>query len=261
MTPSASSRMSSSRVDRRRLLDLGEQRRPAADQLARLGDVLGPLHEGLSADPVDADARARTRDRLRSLSVSAGIGSTTSGTLTPLLFGDLAADHRPRSRSRSGDRSVTCRRILPSLTSSRCAGARALRRSRGCGRSTAGRVARRSVEVEAEGCALCEHHRARRRRCRRAASAPAGRRGSRSGGRIPSRARGSPRCRRGDVVVGAVAHVEPEGVGARPANRLRIISGVSVAGPSVARILTLRLRGDELGRHASPFVAAWRHSG
>ena len=38
-------------VDRRRLLDLGEQRRALADQRARFGDVLGPLHER-QRDPV-----------------------------------------------------------------------------------------------------------------------------------------------------------------------------------------------------------------
>ena len=38
-------------VDRRRLLDLGQQRRLVADQRARLGDVLGPLDER-QRDPV-----------------------------------------------------------------------------------------------------------------------------------------------------------------------------------------------------------------
>ena len=40
-------------IESRRLLDLGHDRRAAARELAGLGDVLGPLHEG-ERDPSNA---------------------------------------------------------------------------------------------------------------------------------------------------------------------------------------------------------------
>ena len=54
MMPSAISRISSSAVERRRLLDLGHHAGASGDELARLGDVIGALHEG-QRDPVDAE--------------------------------------------------------------------------------------------------------------------------------------------------------------------------------------------------------------
>ena len=78
-------------IDRRRLLDLGEQRRALADQrraLRRRPRAAGRTTERSSRRA----ARARTARSSRSLSVSAGIGTTHVGDVDALVVGDRAAD-------------------------------------------------------------------------------------------------------------------------------------------------------------------------
>ena len=47
-------------IDRRRLFQLDEDRRPAVDQAPRLGDVFRPLHKG-QRDPVDTEIEGETQ--------------------------------------------------------------------------------------------------------------------------------------------------------------------------------------------------------
>ena len=211
-------------LDRRRLLDLGEQRRLAADQPARLG------HDPRAAGRTTArssrrPARPRRRGRCgpsRSAPPSAAPRRGRSGP----CCSTACRRPRPWSSIRSASCSITRSTSLPSSSSRRAPGFDR-RENLAVRQLDAGRVARRRVAVEHEGAAGLRARPCRRRTCRRAASGPADRRGSSSAGRAPSRARGSPAIT-GDLrLLVAVAHVDAERVGAR-----------------------LEQRGDHLGRVA-----------
>ena len=179
-------------VDRRRLLDLGEDRRPPVGELARLEDVARPLHEG-ERQPVDAELQANSRS-LRSLGESAASGSTTSGTLTPLRL-EISPPTTTSVRACSGEHSMTFSRSLPSLTRSVEPASSAAKIS-GCGRQT--RVASPSAgsRSKRKSAPSLEHHRAGGEGAAPAASAPAGRRGCRSAGRARPRPGGPGAWRR-----------------------------------------------------------------
>ena len=144
-------------LDRRRFLDLGQQRRPVADQRARLVDVLGPLDEADSAIQSAPCSSANWRSS-RSFSVSAGIGTSTSGTLTPLLSLTLPPTSTMvsiRSRSTATHAGGPCRRR--SAAGRLAAPPRTIRG----GEARPGSVVRASRRVEDEAGARFEHRRRR----------------------------------------------------------------------------------------------------
>ena len=118
-------------LDRRGLLQLGDDAGAVADPFAGLDDVLGPLHEG-QRDPVGAQRQRRVQVA-QVLGVSAEIGSTTPGTLTP-----LRSDSRPPTSTRVSalvaSQASTRRRRRPSSSSSSAPGASAAKISGGAGR-------------------------------------------------------------------------------------------------------------------------------
>ena len=136
-----------------------------------------------------SSAKARSA---RSFSVSAGIGTSTSGTLTPLLSDTLpptstsvtiCVGRRPRPpsaapcRRRSGCRS-------PALTAANSSGCGSSTRSASPGACLRSRMKRSPVSSIADAALEI---------ARPAAWAPAGRTGSSSAAGAPSPARGSPR--------------------------------------------------------------------
>ena len=176
-------------VHRLRLLDLGHHGGAAARDLLGLGDVLGPLDER-QRDPVDAGVE-------RGFEIGAVLGRQRRerdhgvGQAHALAVGQLAADLD------AGDDLLPARfgrdqADLAVVEQQRVAGLHA-REDLRMRQVHARRVAGRGIGVEREGRAVVEHGRARRRRCRRAASVPADRPGCRSAGRSRSRPRGSRR--------------------------------------------------------------------
>ena len=117
---------------------LASSARLAADQPPRLGDVLGPLDEG-RGDPVDACSSAKARSA-RSFSVSAASGSTTSGTLRPLLFEIVPPTSTLVSIRSAPDLDRRGRRACRRRPAAACRAATASKISR-CGRLRAGRIA------------------------------------------------------------------------------------------------------------------------
>ena len=140
-------------LDRRGLLQLGDDAGAVADPFAGLDDVLGPLHEG-QRDPVGAQRQRRVQVA-QVLGVSAEIGSTTPGTLTP-----LRSDSRPPTSTRVSalvaSQASTRRRRRPSSSSSSAPGASAAKISGG---ADALGVAGARVQVQAEALAGLQLHR------------------------------------------------------------------------------------------------------
>ena len=87
--------MSSMRVERRRLLDLGHDAGAALDQALRLDHVGRPLHER-QRHPVDAEFEPEGEVARGPSSVSGEIGRSVSGRFTPLRSRQHAADHDAR---------------------------------------------------------------------------------------------------------------------------------------------------------------------
>ena len=150
----------------------------------------------------------------RSLAVRRRERDRRVGKADALAVGELAADLDAGHGAPRGDALDAGRRILPSSSSSAMAG---LERREDFGMRQVHAIARRRAR---------DRRRARRsrpassidgvapRRCRRGASAPAGRPGCRSAGRTPSRPRGSSRRARACASCVGVAHIDAEDVGA-----------------------------------------------
>ena len=138
--------ISSSRSDRRRLFELDHDAGPAADELASLSDVVGPLHE-------------REGDPIRPLFEGEGeIGAVLFGHrrqrqhrirhVDALAVGKRAADAAQRLGEALPQVSVSSR-TLPSSSSNSVPGRSASKIS-GCGRGARLFVAGPPIEVEAE---------------------------------------------------------------------------------------------------------------
>ena len=208
-----------------------------ADQPASLGDVLGPLHEG-QRDPVDAQRRGRRRGPRGPSRSAPRSAARTPGTLTPLRSDSGAADRRRAVSAKSAPQLLDAQPQLAVVEQQLGAGAAAPRRSPdaaaarasaspGLSRSRSRRKRRAGFELRP----------GRRRRCRRAASGPAGRAARRSAGRRRVSIARMMSQRALVVLVRAVAEVEPEHVGAGAEQRLDGLR-VGAGGPE---------GGDDLG--------------
>ena len=142
ITPSASAMISFEAVDRRRLFDLGHQRRAVADQRARLGDdprAAGRTTRRSSRPSARARRRGRSvlvgqrRDRHHDVGDVDALMVAKSCPPTSTLVDDLGR-RRPRSLAS---------RTLPSSTRIRVPG-RIASNSSGWGSSTRGRIAGRA---------------------------------------------------------------------------------------------------------------------
>ena len=255
ISASESSMISSSRSTACGFSILDMSRRGRARSCALRSGLRGAARR--TARPSRRPVSSTASRSARSFSVSAPTGRSVSGRLTPFLSEILVpattvADDAT-CRRRSGLELAACRR--------RSAGGGRARPTAGFP-DAAGRRASLSpgvrIVVEREGLARLQRRPCRRRTCRRGASVPAGRRGCRSAGRRRPRPRGcAPTSVRISVVVG-MAHVDAEDVGAGLEQLLGSSPRSEEAGPSVARILTLRLRSHGLVcpvTAASPSVA------
>ena len=128
ISASARSMISSSRVHRLRLLDLGHHGGAAARDLLGLGDVLRPLDER-QRRPSRCRRRARRRDRSGPSSVSAENGMIGVGQADALAVGELAADLDARDDASAGSASVARQPHLAVVEQQRVAGLDARRRS------------------------------------------------------------------------------------------------------------------------------------
>ena len=185
---------------------------------AQLGHVLGLCTKDSATQSTPSrSAKARSS---RSLGVRADSGMTTPGQGHALAVGQAFALHHLDVGVVAAARRSTRSRTLPSSTSSTEPG-RMAANSSGCGMPTRRGVARRLVEVEpdARGRASRRSPPSAKRPSRslgpcRSASTPSGRLHRRLGVRAP------PCEDRGVVLVGAVAEVQPEHVGAGLGQRL-----------------------------------------
>ena len=135
-------------LDRRRLLELDQHRGAPADQPARLGDVLRPLHEG-QRDPVDAEIE-REAQVVRGPSRSgATAAARRPGTLTPLRSLRRAAGH-DRGLGEIGAAALDPQPQLAVVEQQVGARLSAPRRSRDAAAARAARRPALGVEVEAE---------------------------------------------------------------------------------------------------------------
>ena len=197
-------------VDRRRLLDLGEDRGAAVGELARLEDVGRRAARRRAPASRRRGSQANSRS-LRSLGDSAASGSTTSGTLTPLRL-EISPPTTTSVTACSGEHSMHLQADLAVVDEEGRAGLRAPRRSPdaagrpgsrrrrpGRGRSGSARP-RSSITGPA---AKVPHAQLRPLQVGEDADRPPDLGLDLANQRVPP----------GDVVVGAVAHVEAEDVG------------------------------------------------